>query len=1127
MPGKPTKVTSSEEKLLRKLLGILNHPAKKPQLPGLSDTKAKPITAAAVVKQPPERKCLEQFSTLFHNVRIFSTHLYGNYFGQIFETLLKQRLACTEWVSIAAREDVLGAFICLRILMRDPSYQQEFFKLGGVRVLVQRLQFFTEEDPEGQYTLEILKEMTNICQKLPTDEEKREWLVACGIHKPLVMLLHTTDIVVLHCSLYALIGLSQSEKAKIAIGELNCTEVLLHIIEHYDIPSKKPAANLLKNLCSDINIREQIKVYEGIRICLSLLDSDNIKFLWHLVWVIVQLSEDKDSSEEVRLLGGIPLILSLIHKDRVFHADQNILVMSSDCATKAATDVEIDNKMELLSLKSAACTALTELVLNDTNAQQIVQANGIYLLSSLILQKKTSQTVSSDEGNAIENLQKSALRALRYLFSMERNRQLFKILFPPDVFEMFIDVGHYVHDLNAYKLLAEKINNLSEEQVTLISSNIEATNRRKAPSRTVGSYAILELLGSGAFGSVFKVCKKNGDGTCFAMKEISLTNPNLGKTTSERNKSSGNIIQETKFLKEQLNHPNVVKYIKAFQQTNTLYVIMEYIEGAPLTEHFNSLKEKKDLFSEERIWNIFIQIVLGLRYLHKEKHIIHRDLTPNNVMLGTEDKVTITDLGLARQKLPEASELTSVVGTMLYWCPEILQHLPYGEKADVWAAGCLLYQMATLRPPFYSSNLLHLATKIVDADYEEIPDEMYSKKLIETVRRCITNDPKTRPDIVEVGAIISEVMMQYTDKLRVKEHGLQKKLDRERKRTQKHYHEANRNMQNYHRLFWANQERSDKMSGVYTSAGYHSMKSGGGSDDSDILFDDVEAYKAGTMTESDQDSGLSCAASSEITPPIDANEDLLFKKLEKKNDVSPKRTEDRFSTVNPPPRQLRDKSARRQLELEIPSTKNKAKSAVPSLHSPTLSPDPTKRRTQSSSSVEMIRRGQSSVQPKPRPPSAAATLSISPRKVRQINDPILQILNQLHKIIFITQLPPTFTSNANRRIVEKFKRALFSQQTGFNLKSEIKKVLEGSKEIIDLSFGFGQPSYLSSQNSVVSQANSMQAEVVEGDTHDSGITYEKMQAIVESVLMENGYYDVSPSIKQRPPLGPIGGLNGR
>ena len=90
---------------------------------------------------------------------------------------------------------------------------------------------------------------------------------------------------------------------------------------------------------------------------------------------------------------------------------------------------------------------------------------------------------------------------------------------------------------------------------------------------------------------------------------------------------------------------------------------------------------------------LFLQIVLGLRYLHKEKHIVHRDLTPNNIMLGENDKVTISkilnylllllfiqtdiplillltffvaDFGLAKQKNPDASKMTSMVGTILY-----------------------------------------------------------------------------------------------------------------------------------------------------------------------------------------------------------------------------------------------------------------------------------------------------------------------------------------------------------------------------------------------------------------------------------------------------------------------------
>ncbi|XP_061633468.1 serine/threonine-protein kinase Nek10-like isoform X2 [Phyllopteryx taeniolatus] len=105
--------------------------------------------------------------------------------------------------------------------------------------------------------------------------------------------------------------------------------------------------------------------------------------------------------------------------------------------------------------------------------------------------------------------------------------------------------------------------------------------------------------------------------------------------------------------------PNIVKYYKTFLEDDKLYIVMELIEGVPLLERCNSLKEKQQSFIEERIWNIFILMCQALRYLHKDKRIVHRDLTPNIIMLGEEEKVTIIDFGLAKQK-QENSKMTSV-----------------------------------------------------------------------------------------------------------------------------------------------------------------------------------------------------------------------------------------------------------------------------------------------------------------------------------------------------------------------------------------------------------------------------------------------------------------------------------
>lgn len=373
---------------------------------------------------------------------------------------------------------------------------------------------------------------------------------------------------------------------------------------------------------------------------------------------------------------------------------------------------------------------------------------------------------------------------------MERNRHHFKRLFSPELFEVFIDVGHYVRDISAYEPLQEKITLLSEDELDVLRESIETVNQNRAPLRVINGYAVLDHLGSGAFGSVFKVRKQSGQ-NILALKEVNFHNPAFGKDKRSRDSSVEKIVSELTIIKEQMSHPNIVKYFKTFLEADKLYIVMELIEGAPLAEHFSSLKEKRQTFTEERVWNIFIQICLALRYLHKEKRIIHRDLTPNNIMLGERDKVTITDFGLAKQK-QENSKLTSVVGTILYCCPEIVKNEPYGEKADVWAVGCILYQMVTLTPPFYSANMLSLATKIVDAVYEPVEDKAFSERVTEMIKWCLTPNADVRPDIIEVSSRISDIMMKFVDSLCASYNSLERRAERDRKRAQKYFLESNR-----------------------------------------------------------------------------------------------------------------------------------------------------------------------------------------------------------------------------------------------------------------------------------------------------------------------------------------------
>uniref|UniRef100_A0AAQ5X1B3 NIMA-related kinase 10 n=1 Tax=Amphiprion ocellaris TaxID=80972 RepID=A0AAQ5X1B3_AMPOC len=715
--------------------------------------------------------------------RCFSSHPLCKLFSDILTSLVNNRL-CSDWIDHAPPESVLRVLICLRLLIRDPHHQVQLekkyilrFRFRTSQVQLEKKNFFLGYPQGKRYIFGFILVVTfSLCFTL-------------------VKLLSTTDSSVLLGALLALTTLAESPECKKEIGELPIVESLLVILQEYDLLSKRMSAELLRLLSPVQHVRDQVRELEGVPVLLSLLHGQHLKLLWSVAWVLVQLCEDPDTRAEIRSWGGVQQLLRLLNSDRRFVSDHSSIETLS--SANAAGRIQREHMTEQLgpqeemdntaALQSACCTALTEMSLDDTSAHHIVQENGIYIITKLIL--------PHNSGPKINSLQCYAFRTLRFLFSVERNRHLFKRLFPTDLFELFIDVGHYVRDLTAYEGLQTKVSLYTEVELDSLNDSIEVVDQNRPPLRVINGYSILDHLGTGAFGSVFKVLKQSGQ-NLLALKEVNLHNPAFGKDKKSRDSNVEKIISELTIIKEQMTHPNIVKYYKTFLEGDKLYIVMELIEGVPLAEHFNSLKEKQQQLTEDRIWNIFIQMCLALRYLHKEKRIVHRDLTPNNIMLGEKDKVTITDFGLAKQK-QENSKLTSVVGTILYSCPEVVKNEPYGEKADIWALGCILYQMATLQPPFYSSNMLSLASKIVEAVYEPVEEGAFSERVTEMIRWCLSPDAEQRPDIVAVSSRISDLMMRLMDVLYTSHNALERRAERDRKRAQKYFHEKHKSWTDY------------------------------------------------------------------------------------------------------------------------------------------------------------------------------------------------------------------------------------------------------------------------------------------------------------------------------------------
>ena len=138
--------------------------------------------------------------------------------------------------------------------------------------------------------------------------------------------------------------------------------------------------------------------------------------------------------------------------------------------------------------------------------------------------------------------------------------------------------------------------------------------------------------------------------------------------------------------------------------------MFDFIVGGELFQHLKNV----EYFPEERAKFYAAEILLALEFLHK-KHIIYRDLKPENVLLDAEGHIKITDFGLAKQ-LENESELaktSTFCGTDEYLAPEIILNEPYNESVDMWALGILIYEMITGWAPWRDDNRKVLFEKIV------------------------------------------------------------------------------------------------------------------------------------------------------------------------------------------------------------------------------------------------------------------------------------------------------------------------------------------------------------------------------------------------------------------------------
>uniref|UniRef100_A0A0G4I686 non-specific serine/threonine protein kinase n=1 Tax=Chromera velia CCMP2878 TaxID=1169474 RepID=A0A0G4I686_9ALVE len=252
----------------------------------------------------------------------------------------------------------------------------------------------------------------------------------------------------------------------------------------------------------------------------------------------------------------------------------------------------------------------------------------------------------------------------------------------------------------------------------------------------IADFSGWQLIGRGSFGTVYRVQRKS-DGRQLVAKRIKI------REMSARHRQDA--LNEVDILAK-IRCEYIVEYIGSFVENDCLHIMMEYCERGDLSDFLK--KRGGQSLPENLIWRFFLQTCFGIAFLHLHK-ILHRDLKTMNIFLKSDNDVRVGDLGVAKVLSSHTNFAETVVGTPYYLSPELCEERPYNAKSDIWALGCVLYELCTFRHPFEASNQAALVLKIIGGRYPPV-SPVYSPELRELVRLCLQRDFRLRPSVSQI-----------------------------------------------------------------------------------------------------------------------------------------------------------------------------------------------------------------------------------------------------------------------------------------------------------------------------------------------------------------------------------------
>ena len=263
--------------------------------------------------------------------------------------------------------------------------------------------------------------------------------------------------------------------------------------------------------------------------------------------------------------------------------------------------------------------------------------------------------------------------------------------------------------------------------------------------KTIAHYEITNRLGKGGMGEVYQA-KDRKLGRDVAIKVL----------PEEFARDTGRVarFQREARLLASLNHPNIAAIYGVEESDRTNFLVLELVEGETLLEQL-----KRGPIAVEEALKLALQIAEALEAAH-EKGVIHRDLKPANLKVTPESKVKVLDFGLAKAFAGDRDELTLsnsptlslaatqqgiILGTAAYMSPEQARGRTVDKRADIWAFGCVLYEMLTGRAAFSGKDVTDILAAVIRAEPEwaSLPANLHWR-LREVIERCLKKESKDR-----------------------------------------------------------------------------------------------------------------------------------------------------------------------------------------------------------------------------------------------------------------------------------------------------------------------------------------------------------------------------------------------